>query len=76
MRVRVKRYVIGYRRQATYVGSIIIGKSNPETKDIGKYSFVNRFIADWNKLREGAMGTSNGKTRIFKTSVCSVKALM
>jgi len=39
---------------------------------IGKYSFVKRTITDWNKLPEGAIGTSQGKTRIFKTRVRKV----
>jgi len=37
--------------------------------DIGNYCFVNRTITDWNKLPEGAIGTSHGKTHIFKTRV-------
>ena len=41
--------------------------------DIGKYSFVNRSITDWNKLPEGAKGTSHGKMHIFKTRVRKVK---
>jgi len=41
--------------------------------DIGKYSFMNRSITDRNKLPEGAIGTSHGKTRIFKTRVRKVK---
>jgi hypothetical protein len=32
--------------------------------DIWKYSYVNRFITDWNKQPEGAIGTSMVK-RIF-----------
>jgi len=36
---------------------------------IGKYSFVNRPITDWNKLLEVAIGTSHGISRIFKTRV-------
>jgi len=36
---------------------------------VGKYSFVNRSITDWNQLPEGAIGTSQGKTHIFKTRV-------
>jgi len=42
-------------------------------KDIGKYSFVNRPIKDWNQIPEGAMGTSHCKTHIFKTRVRKVK---
>jgi hypothetical protein len=41
--------------------------------DIGKYSFVNRFITDWNLLPEGVIGTSHGKTRTFKMRVRKVK---
>jgi len=48
-------------------------KQIQKAKDIGKYSYVNRSITDWNKLPEGAIGTSNGKTRIFKTRVRKVK---
>jgi hypothetical protein len=34
---------------------------------------VNRTITDWHKLPERAMGTSQGKTHIFKTRVRKVK---
>jgi len=40
--------------------------------DIGKYSFVNRSITDWNQLPEGVIGTFHGKTHIFKTRVRKV----
>jgi len=40
---------------------------------IGKYSFVNRSIFDWNRLPEGAIGTSHGKMHIFKTRVRKMK---
>jgi hypothetical protein len=43
--------------------------------DIGKYSFVNRSITDWNKLPEGAIGTFKGKTRIYQTRVRKVKTI-
>ena len=36
-------------------------------------SFVNTSIIDWNQLPEGAIGTSHGKTRIFKTRVRKVQ---
>ena len=42
---------------------------------IGKYPFVNRTITDWNKLPEGAIGTSHGKTHICKTRVWKVKTV-
>jgi hypothetical protein len=34
--------------------------------DVGKFSFVSRTIADWNRLPEGAIGTSHVKTRVFR----------
>ena len=48
-------------------------KARKQRTDIGKYSFVNRSITDWNRLPEGAIGTSNGKTHIFKARVRKVK---
>jgi hypothetical protein len=47
-------------------------RARKQRTDIGKYSFVNRSITDWNKLPEGAKGTSQGKTHIFKTRVRKV----
>jgi hypothetical protein len=41
--------------------------------DIGKYSFANRSITDWNQLPEGAIGTSHSKTHIFKRMARKVK---
>jgi hypothetical protein len=37
----------------------------PLRTDVGKFSFVNRTIADWNRLPEGTIGTSLVKTRVF-----------
>jgi len=34
---------------------------------------VNRTITDWNKLLEGAIGTSHVKTHIFKTRVKKIE---
>ena len=48
-------------------------RARKQRTDIGKHSFVNRSITDLNKLPEGAIGTSNGKTHIFKTRVRKVK---
>ena len=48
-------------------------RARKQRTDIGKYSFVNRSITDWNKLPVGAIGTSHGKTITFKTSVRKVK---
>ena len=42
---------------------------------IGKYSFVNRSITDWNQIPEGAIGTSHGKTHIFKMRLGKCKAV-
>jgi hypothetical protein len=47
-------------------------RTAPKT-DIGKYSFVNRSVTDWNKLLEGAIGTCHGKMHIFKMMVRKVK---
>ena len=48
-------------------------RARKQRTDIGKYSFVNRFITEWNKLPEGAIGTSHVKTHIFKMKVRKVK---
>ena len=47
-------------------------RARNQRKDIGKYSFVNRSITDWNQLPEGVIETSHGKTHIFKTRVRKV----
>jgi hypothetical protein len=41
--------------------------------DVGKFSFVNRTIADWNQLPEGVIGTSPVKMRIFRKRVRKAK---
>jgi hypothetical protein len=48
-------------------------RARKQTRDIGKYSFVTRSVTDWNKLPEGAIRSSHGKTHIFKTGVRKVK---
>jgi hypothetical protein len=40
--------------------------------DVGKFSFVNRTIADWNQLPEGAIGAYPVKTHIFRKRVRKV----
>jgi hypothetical protein len=40
--------------------------------DVGKFSFVSRAIADWNRLPEGAIGTSLVKTHVFRKRVRKV----
>jgi hypothetical protein len=47
-------------------------RARKQRTDIGKYSFVNRSITDWNQLPKRATGTSRGKMRIFKTRVRKV----
>jgi hypothetical protein len=44
-------------------------RARKQRTGIGKYSFVNRSITDWNQLPEGAIWTSHGKTHIFKAKV-------
>ena len=48
-------------------------RARKQRTDIGKYSFVNRSISDWNHLSEGAIGTSHGKTHILKSRVRKVQ---
>jgi len=48
-------------------------RARKQRTDIGKCSFVNRSIANRNKLPEGAIGISHGKTHNFKTRVRKVK---
>jgi hypothetical protein len=47
-------------------------KSRKIRTDVGKFFFVNRTIADWNWLLEGAIGTSLVKTHIFRKRVKKV----
>jgi hypothetical protein len=69
--------VIGVRLQApSYLSRVDQCwkiRARKQRTDIGKYSFVNGSITDWNKLPEVAMGTSHGKMLIFKTRVRKVK---
>jgi len=48
-------------------------KARRQRRDIGNYSFGNRLITGWNRLPEGAIGTSNGKKHILQTNVRKVK---
>jgi len=48
-------------------------RARKRRRNIGKYSFLNRSITEWNKLPEGAIGAPHGKTHIFKTRVRKVK---
>ena len=47
-------------------------RTRKQRTDIGKYSFVNRSITDWNQLPEVVRGTFRGKTHIFKRRVRKV----
>jgi hypothetical protein len=53
---------IGDRLQAPYYRSRVDHswkiRSKEMRTDVGKFSFINRTIADWNRLPEGAIGTS------------------
>jgi hypothetical protein len=64
-----------FLNNSTYHFFIFIIRARKQRTDIGKYPFVNRSIIDWNQLSEGAIGTSHGKTHIFKTSVRKCKAV-
>jgi hypothetical protein len=44
-----------------------------QRKYIGKYSFVNRSTADWNRLPELPIGTSRGKMYVSKKRARKVK---
>jgi len=48
-------------------------RARKQRTGIGKCSFVNRTITDWNQLPERVIGTSHGKILIFKTRVREVK---
>jgi hypothetical protein len=48
-------------------------RARKQRTDIENYSFVNRFITDWNQLPEVTIGTSHGKSHNFKTRVRKVK---
>jgi hypothetical protein len=40
-------------------------RARKQRTDVGKFSFVNRTIADWNQLPEGVIGFSPAKIHIF-----------
>ena len=60
---RVRLQAPSYLSRVEHYWKIIARK---QRTDIGKYSFVKGSIRDWNKLPERAIGTSHGKTCIFK----------
>jgi hypothetical protein len=67
---------IGDRLQAPYYRNRLDHcwkiRSRKVRTDVGKFFFVNRTIADWNRLPEGAIGTSLIKTHIFRKRVRKV----
>jgi hypothetical protein len=44
-------------------------RARKQRTDVGKYSFVNRTITDWNLLPVEVLGTSPGKPHIFRKRV-------
>jgi hypothetical protein len=68
---------IGDRLQALYYLSTVDHcwkiRARMIRTDVGKFSFVNRTIAEWNQLPEGAIGTSPVKTHTFTKRVRKVK---
>jgi hypothetical protein len=63
---------IGDRLQAPYYRSRVDHRWKIRT-DIGKFSFVNRTISDWNRLPEGAIGTSLFKRHVFRKRARKVR---
>jgi hypothetical protein len=68
-RTKIVRMCVLYKAYAgesyvSRVGHYWKIRARKQRTDIGKYSFVNRTITDWNKLPEGAIGTFQVK-RIF-----------
>jgi hypothetical protein len=67
---------IGDRLQASCylsrVGHFWKIRARKQRTDVGKYSFVNRTINDWNQLPEEVRGTYPGKPRIFRKRVRKV----
>jgi hypothetical protein len=50
-------------------------RARKQRTDIGKHSFVNRSITDWNQLPEGVIGTSHDKTHISKQGLGKCKTV-
>jgi hypothetical protein len=43
-------------------------RARKQRPDVGKFSFVNRTIIDWNQLSEGEIGALTGNTHSFRKS--------
>jgi hypothetical protein len=71
---RAKMLTVLRKIYATGVELITVGKirSRKIRTDVGKFSFVNRTIADWNRLPEGAIGTLLVKAHILRKRVRKV----
>jgi hypothetical protein len=67
---------IGDRSQAPFYRSRVDHcwkiKSRKIRTDVGKLSFVNKTVADWNRLPEEATGTSLVKRHVFRKRVRKV----
>jgi hypothetical protein len=48
-------------------------RARKQRTDVGKCSFVNRTISDWNQLPEGVIGFSSFKIYVFSKRVRKVK---
>jgi hypothetical protein len=44
-------------------------RARRQRTDVGKYSFVNRTIADWKQLAEGVIWDYNGTSLILRKSI-------
>ena len=47
-------------------------KAKRQRTDVGKYSFVNRTIADWNQPSEEVISDCHGKSCIFRKRIRKV----
>ena len=47
-------------------------RARKQRTDVGKYSFVNRTITDWNQLPEGEIGALTSNTYSFRKRVRKV----
>jgi hypothetical protein len=63
---QVKRLKFKAGNDHVYVWQI---RDRKQRKDIGKYSFVNRTIKNWNQLPAEALGTFSCKSRFFRKTV-------
>ena len=49
-------------------------EARQQRTDVGKYSFVNRTIVDWNQLSEEEIGALDGSTCSFRKRLSKVKS--